>query len=278
MQLILISGLAGSGKSIALNVLEDSGYSCIDNLPLTLVPDTVERLAPLGYEQLAISLDTRDGASRLLEVINSLETAGHNVRFLFLEARTDTLIRRFSETRRRHPLSRTALTIPEAIARERQLLQAIAGLGHRIDTSDLSPNQLRRYLRDVIAQAPGRMLVVIQSFGFKHGVPLDADFVFDVRCLPNPYYDPALRPFTGRDAPIINFLTAEPLVQAMADELSGLTLRWIPVFRHDNRNYLTFAIGCTGGQHRSVYLAETLAARLRETGETVLLRHRELDR
>ncbi|MBP9527793.1 MAG: RNase adaptor protein RapZ, partial [Laribacter sp.] len=183
-----------------------------------------------------------------------------------------------SETRRRHPLSRTALTIPEAIARERQLLQAIAGLGHRIDTSDLSPNQLRRYLRDVIAQAPGRMLVIIQSFGFKHGVPLDADFVFDVRCLPNPYYDPALRPFTGRDAPIINFLAAEPLVRAMADELSGLALRWIPVFRHDNRNYLTFAIGCTGGQHRSVYLAETLAARLRETGETVLLRHRELDR
>ena len=275
MQLILISGLAGSGKSIALNVLEDSGYSCIDNLPLTLVPDTVERLAPLGYEQLAISLDTRDGASRLLEVIHALEAAGHNVRFLFLEARTDTLIRRFSETRRRHPLSRTALTIPEAIARERQLLQAIAGLGHRIDTSDLSPNQLRRYLRDVIAQAPGRMLVIIQSFGFKHGVPLDADFVFDVRCLPNPHYDPTLRALTGRDAPVAAFLAAEPEVIRMRDDIARFVASWLPNFVRDNRNYLTVGIGCTGGQHRSVYLAEWLGKEF-QSAARVLVRHREL--
>ncbi|MGE8355486.1 MAG: RNase adapter RapZ [Microvirgula sp.] len=279
MQLILISGLSGSGKSIALRMLEDSGFYCIDNLPASLLTSVVEQVRPFGYDHVAISVDTRSAAAlgALPAALDTLRASGDDVRVLFLDAQTDTLIRRFSETRRRHPLSGCALTIPESVAQERQMLGDVAELGHRIDTSDLSANQLRRYVRTFVSLDIGSLVLIIQSFGFKHGVPLDADFVFDTRCLPNPYYDPELRPMTGRDAPVAAFLAAEPQVGQMEDDIAGLIERWLPAFRLDNRNYLTVAIGCTGGQHRSVYLGERLATRLRQGGQTVLVRHRELD-
>ena len=279
MQLILISGLSGSGKSVALRILEDIGYYCIDNLPAALLQQVALQAQANGYESVAISVDTRSGPSlqSLPHALEAVHQHGIDARLLFLDATTDTLIRRFSETRRRHPLSQEGLTVPECIERERDLLEPIQLLGHRIDTSQLSANQLRRYVRQFSRFDDDRLTLIFQSFGFKHGVPLDADFVFDVRCLPNPYYDAVLRPLTGLDAPVADFLAADAKVGLMQDDIRQFVQRWLPEFKHDNRSYLTIAIGCTGGQHRSVYLAENLAASFAAHGEQVLLRHRELD-
>jgi UPF0042 nucleotide-binding protein len=278
MQLILISGLSGSGKSIALNVLEDAGYYCVDNLPATLLPQLVSYLSAAGYQRVGVAVDVRSGASisAVPKVVEALRNMVDDVRFLFLDSRDDTLIARFSETRRRHPLADVNITIGEAIARERELLSALGEQGHRIDTSNLAPNTLRAWIKDMIHAAPNRGLTLLfQSFGFKHGIPVDADMVFDVRCLPNPYYDPTLRPLSGKDALVVQFLERVPEVHKMAADIHRFVAEWLPAFIRDGRSYFTVAIGCTGGQHRSVYLAERLAKELAPT-TAVLVRHRSM--
>jgi UPF0042 nucleotide-binding protein len=279
MQLILISGLSGSGKSIALKLLEDTGYYCVDNLPASLLPQLIAQLQSEGYARVGVAVDVRSGASiaALPEVIDDIRPLVSNLLFLFLDARDDALIARFSETRRRHPLAEDDTTLNEAIAHERHLLTRIAELGHRLDTSSLHPNVLRGWIRALIDLAPSKKpTVLFQSFGFKHGIPVDADFVFDVRCLPNPFYDPALRTLTGLDQPIIDFMEASESAGRMAKDILRFIDEWLPAFQHDGRSYFTVAIGCTGGQHRSVYLAEWLARQL-SGSVRVLVRHRALD-
>jgi len=277
MQLILITGLSGSGKSVALNVLEDAGFYYVDNLPAPLLAQTVEFLAAAGHPRVAVSVELRDAAAlaALPRSIADFRAQGHDARLLFLEAKDDTLIKRFSETRRRHPLSDGKLTLTECIRRERDLLAGIADIAHHMDTSDLGPNTLRNWVKDFVGLPRSGLTLLFESFGFKHGVPLNADLVFDVRCLPNPNYDPRLQPLTGRDAPVIGFLAADPATAKMLQDIGRFVADWLPEFDRDNRSYLTVAIGCTGGQHRSVYLVEALAARFRG-GAQVLVRHREL--
>ncbi len=277
MQLIVISGLSGSGKSIALNVLEDSGYYCVDNLPAKLLTGLTQFLAQEGYERVAVSIDVRSGAtlSELPGYLNELRKNGIEVHLGFLDAKTDTLVKRYSETRRRHPLADDMRTLPESIELERELLAELADFGHHIDTSDLSPSTLRLWVKELLDLGGSGFTLLFQSFGFKHGVPLDADMVFDVRCLPNPHYDPELRPLTGRDAPVIAFLRADASAQGMLDDIHNYVEKWLPCFVRDNRSYLTIAIGCTGGRHRSVYFAEQLATHFRGR-RRVLVRHREL--
>ena len=277
MQLILISGLSGSGKSVALNVLEDSGYYCVDNLPVVLVMPLLESLS--GHERIALSMDARSGASvrQLPQTVAELKEKGVDLRLLFLEAKDETLIKRFSETRRRHPLSDGQITVAECIARERELLAEIAPLGHHIDTSDVAPNTLRAWIRNLAQSDRSRLTLLFESFGFKQGIPMDADFVFDIRCLPNPHYDPRLRELTGLDAPVIEFLERDEMSQKMYRDIHAFIERWLPEFVRDNRSYLTVAIGCTGGQHRSVYFAERLGAAFRGDNQ-VLVRHRQVQR
>ena len=280
MQIVLISGLSGSGKSIALNVLEDAGYYAVDNLPASLLPDLVAHLRAAGYLRVAVAVDMRSGVSieALPTQVEVLRGLVDDLRFIFLEAREDALIARFSETRRRHPLAQGPMALDEAIRRERDALAGIAELGHRIDTSDLHPNTLRAWVKNFIHMDAGAGLILMfQSFGFKHGIPLDADLVFDVRCLPNPHYDPVLRPLTGRDQPVIAFLENLPEVARMEGDIAGFLRAWLPAYVRDNRSYLTVAIGCTGGQHRSVYLAERLARQF-EAQARVIVRHRSAAR
>ena len=278
MQLVLITGLSGSGKSVALNALEDAGYYCVDNLPVKLLPELVSFLAHAGYSRVALSIDVRSGETldALPHHLAALRGAGTDVKVVFVQAKDDTLIQRFSETRRRHPLGDGRRTLPEAIARERELLEDIAGLSHHIDTSELSPNVLRGWVRDFVQVPAAGLTLLFQSFAYKHGVPLDTDMVFDVRCLPNPHYDPKLRPHTGRDAPVIEFCEADPGVQKMLADIRRFVEEWLPCFDRDSRSYLTVAIGCTGGRHRSVYLAEALTEYFRAHHGRVLVRHREL--
>jgi RNase adapter protein RapZ len=276
MQIILISGLSGSGKSVALNVLEDASYYVVDNLPATLLPQLINHLRDAGYQRVAVAVDVRSGASiaALPQQVDQLRGMVADLRFIFLEARDDALIARFSETRRRHPLAQQGVTLEEAIRQERDLLSDIAELGHRIDTSELQANTLRAWVKDFVQiEAAEGLTLMFQSFGFKYGIPLDADLVFDVRCLPNPHYDPRLRPLTGRDQPVIDFLAAVPEVGRMAEDIRAFVDTWLPAYVRDNRSYLTVAIGCTGGKHRSVYLAEWLAERFRDHAR-VLVRHR----
>ena len=278
MQVVIISGLSGSGKSIALNVLEDSDYYCVDNLPAPLLSDLVGHLRLQGHDRVAVAVDMRGGSSiaALPPQLRKLDVEGTSLRFIFLDARDAVLIQRFSETRRRHPLAGYDVTLEEAIARERAALEKLASLGHHIDTSNLRPSALRSCIKEFAAlDERSGLTLLFQSFGFKHGIPLDADLVFDVRCLPNPYYDPVLRPLTGLDAKVINFLEAQPEVVRMESDLRRFIGDWLPAYISDNRAYLTVAIGCTGGQHRSVYLAERLATHFRGSAR-VLVRHRGL--
>jgi RNase adapter protein RapZ len=285
MQLFLISGLSGSGKSVALKALEDSGYYCVDNLPAALLPVLMENLRQTGNTSIAVSIDVRSGDSvkQLPHYIERLKQQGIDVHLLFLDAQTDTLVKRFSETRRCHPLRNTlpsaqtneGLTLPECVQLEREMLAEISNIGHRIDTSELGANALRAWVKDFKGVDRARITLLFQSFGFKNGVPLDADLVFDVRCLPNPHYDPVLRPLTGRDAAVIEFLECNQNVQDMCEDIRSFVEKWLPCFIADNRSYLTVAIGCTGGQHRSVYLVEKLASYFK-LQQQVLLRHREL--
>mgnify|MGYP001023986631 CR=1 FL=1 len=278
MELILISGLSGSGKSIALNLLEDAGYYCVDNLPVVMLTVLVRMLREERIRKIAVAIDARsgDGIELLPEKLERLAAENIHPTFLFLQANDETLLKRYSESRRRHPLTTQGKTLEEAIRAERELLEPISGLGHRIDTSGLKANALREWVRQFIVADPGQGLTLMfESFGFKLGLPADADLVFDVRCLPNPHYDPELRPLTGRDQPVVDFLEAESEVCRMRDDIRQFVANWLPAYVRDNRNYLTVAIGCTGGQHRSVYLAEWLARAFAGQAR-VLVRHRTL--
>jgi UPF0042 nucleotide-binding protein len=277
MQLVIITGLSGSGKSVALKALEDGAYYTTDNLPAKLLPAMVDFLSEAGYPRVAVSIDARSGdtLNQLPLQVNELKSRGIDVRVLFLDAKSETLLKRFSETRRRHPLSAGELTVAECIARERDLLADIGAQSHHIDTSDLNPNALRGWIKEFVEPAHSGMTLLFQSFGYKHGVPLDADLVFDVRCLPNPYYDPKLRPLTGKDRAVVEFLEADANVRRMHDDIRTFVENWLPCFLRDNRSYVTVAIGCTGGEHRSVYFVETLAAHFRHA-QRVIVRHREL--
>jgi UPF0042 nucleotide-binding protein len=276
VRLILVSGLSGSGKSIALHVLEDGGYYCVDNLPATLLLETVDFLAEAGHDRAAVSIDARSAALPALpEHIEQLKSRGVDCRVLYLEASTSTLLRRFSETRRGHPLTRQGLTLDEAIERERALLASVAALGQRIDTSELQARVLQNWIRDLLGLGAGTLTLLFESFSYKHGLPLDADWVLDARMLANPHYDPKLRPFTGRDAPVIDYLGRDAAAQRWLEDVRHLLARWLPEMVRENRSYVTVAIGCTGGRHRSVYLAERLAETFGGDWR-VLVRHRGL--
>ncbi len=277
MQIALITGLSGSGKSVALHVLEDHGFYCVDNLPVSVLPPLVADLQVRGQERVAIGIDVRSGDSlaSLPAEVARLKGAGHDVRAVYLDASDDTLVTRFSETRRRHPLSNGSRTLEECIECERGILESVGELGHRIDTSRLSANALRQRVLEVIGIDRSQLTLLFESFAFKHGLPRDADLVFDVRCLPNPHYDPRLRPLTGCDPEVVAFLEAEPEVARMLAHIRGFVADWLPSYVRDNRSYLTVAVGCTGGQHRSVYMVEQLARAFAQ-GPRVLKRHREL--
>lgn len=276
MQLVIVTGLSGSGKSVVLKALEDSGYYCVDNLPATLLANIPQHLH--GQSHVAISMDTRSEAIEVLpETIQTLKEQGIAVQVLYLESSVETLVKRFSETRRRHPLSGENTTLAESIARERDMLSQLAYLGHRIDTSALSANTLRNWVKDFVALEHQGMTLLFASFGFKHGIPLDADFVFDVRFLPNPHYDPSLRQLTGHDHQVKVFMENQTDAQALFEDIRNFVSRWLPAFVRDNRSYLTVAIGCTGGQHRSVYFVEKLGQYFRSDQQKVLVRHRELE-
>jgi RNase adapter protein RapZ len=276
MRLVLISGLSGSGKSVALKAMEDAGFYCVDNLPAALLPEAVEYLRLTDVQDAAVSIDARSGAglSNLPETLDKLRQRV-DLRVLFLTARDDELVKRFSETRRHHPLATGSRSIEECIKEERNLLSRIAAISHQMDTSDQSANNLRAWIKDFLKLDTSTFTLVFESFGFKHGIPMDADMVFDVRCLPNPHYDPMLRPLTGRDAPVIAFLQNHVSVQEMLEDIRSYVGKWLPAYIKDNRSYFTVGLGCTGGQHRSVYFAETLADHFRDT-QQVLVRHREL--
>lgn len=281
MQIVLISGLSGAGKSTALKILEDNGYFCVDNLPISMLEQLIIIYRNFGYSKIAIGVATH--TSKLLDdlpqSIKLLQSNQIDVRILYLDARDDALIMRFSETRRRHPLSSGNLTIADCIRLERDLLADISIIAHRIDTSNLSANNLRALIKEFVGADYSQLNIIVQSFGFKYGVPIDCDFLFDVRCLPNPYYDKSIREFSGNDEPIIKFLAKEPLVKKMTDDIYTMISGWLDQFSRDNRNYLTIAIGCTGGKHRSVYIAEQLADILTaNTPYKIIKRHRQIAR
>ncbi len=279
MEIVLISGLSGSGKSVALQVLEDAGFYCIDNLPGKFMPEIIDFLERAGHAKIGLNIDVRNAETleSLPSIIDALKQRGIEVRVLFLEANTEALVKRFSETRRPHPLAKAGKTLEECIVQERTLLAAVAELGHRLDTSNLSTNTLRMWIRDFIHVDQSKLTLFFVSFGFKNGIPQDADLVFDVRPLPNPFYDAALRPLTGRDDAVIAFLEAVPETRKMLKDIERFLTDWLPAFVRDNRRSLTVAIGCTGGQHRSVYFAEKLAQEFGRT-QQVVVRHRGLYR
>lgn len=283
MRLVVISGRSGSGKSTALHVLEDMGFTCIDNLPANLLPGLFDELHTQGGSaNIAVGIDARNlvgKLDRLPDILQSLRDSGVECEVIFLDALTSILLRRYSETRRRHPLSSDKVDLRQALAMERELLDPILSIASRqIDTSGLTLHQLRDLIKKQIApDSHGDMSILFTSFGFKHGVPLDADFVFDVRSLPNPYWKPELRPFTGNDEAVICFLESQTEVAAMFADLTGFLTRWLPQFAASNRSYLTVAIGCTGGQHRSVYICNRLWEHFSAKYHAVQVRHRELD-
>jgi len=283
-EIVLITGISGSGKSVALHALEDAGFFCVDNLPPELLPEFLRLESERTVRRVAVAVDVRTAGSlpRLVPLLERLMNEGVKVRSVFLDANTDTLVRRFSETRRPHPLSKghlgtdTHRALIEAIELERQLLATIRVRSTIVDTSQLRPIQLRQWIRDLVGAQSHNLSLIFESFAFKRGVPLDADMVYDVRVLPNPYYLRELRPLTGRDAEVASYLSGQPEVMEMLAQIETFLRRWLPNFADDQRSYLTVAIGCTGGQHRSVFMAETLARRFASDVST-LLRHRELD-
>ncbi len=276
-QLIIVTGLSGSGKSIALRALEDNGYYCIDNLPASMLPNISKHLNTEVHELVAISIDSRSAFIETLpEHITNLRNLSIPTQVIYLESNVDILVKRYSETRRKHPLSTDSRTLAESILLEKELLKNLSGLGHVIDTSHLSAKSLRGWIKDLVLIEHTGLTMLFTSFGFKHGIPLDADFLFDVRCLPNPHYDKRLRPLTGKDTDIIEFFQSHAIIGEMQNDISRHLEKWLPSFIDDSRSYLTVAIGCTGGQHRSVYLVENLSTHFRKT-QKVLTRHRELD-
>ena len=283
-RLVVISGRSGSGKSGALNVLEDSGYTCIDNLPARFLPDLfAEDNDQQALPHFAVSIDVRNLWRELRDIpdmVKSLKDTGVDCKIIFLDASTETLIKRFNETRRKHPLSNAEITLGEALAIETELLKEIEQVaGLTINTDDLSPYELNERLRKSLSlSAEQSTLLLFQSFGYKYGIPGNTDYVFDVRCLPNPHWHAELRPFNGMDKPVQEFLSAQQDVVDMASTISDFLDRWLPDFFEGSRSYITVAIGCTGGKHRSVYIAETLTKKFKQQYPNVQARHRELDR
>lgn len=283
MKLFIVSGTSGAGKSVVLNALEDLGLYCIDNLPLSLLTPFAEHLRGLErppFQDAAVAIDARNLTSDFNQfpgIRENLAKLGLACRVIFLDAADDSLIKRFSETRRRHPLTDGEVPLTEAIAEERRLLEPISSLADiRIDTGRTNVHQLRDLVLDRIRHSgESGMSVLFESFGYKHGVPVDADFVFDVRCVPNPHWEPGLQPLTGRDRGVIEFLEAQPAADRMFEDIRGFLETWLPEFEADNRSYMTIAIGCTGGRHRSVYFAERLAEYFQAGQRHVLTRHRE---
>lgn len=283
MRLVIISGLSGSGKSVALNVLEDTGFYCIDNIPVGLLRSFIKeirRREDSDYENVGVGLDARNlpDIDELPELIKELRTDGETCELVFLQANDDVLLSRFSETRRKHPLTSESVSLPEAVAKERRLLGPIIDMADLvIDTSSTTVYDLRDLVRDRVAsRADTALSILIESFGYKHGIPADADFVFDVRCLPNPYWEPKLRPLNGKDQSVRDFLNAQPQVVDMIGDIESFLRQWIPHYETFQRSYLTIAIGCTGGQHRSVFMVESLAERLQDAHGPIQTRHFEL--
>ena len=283
MELVLITGMSGSGKSVALHALEDAGFYCVDNLPPELLMYFVALEKQHSAPRVAIAMDVRSANSLPLvpEQLAQLKAMGLEVKALFLDAGTDTLVRRYSETRRKHPLSQIDSgnqrgDLVEAIELERSMLEAIRAESHVIDSSMIRSAQLQSYVKALIGSPPAQLTLVFESFAFKRGVPGDADYVFDVRMLPNPHYERDLKEQTGRDAPVAAFLAAQPQARHMLGQITEFLTDWLPAMARDHRSYVTVAIGCTGGQHRSVYLVEQLAQHFSADWVT-LKRHRELD-
>ncbi|MGB1221072.1 MAG: RNase adapter RapZ [Alcanivoracaceae bacterium] len=282
MKLIILSGRSGSGKSTALQALEDLGYYCVDNMPLGLLPTLAAQLQEEQHhiDRIAVGIDARNLPSQLqrfpdlLKRVRDLEVP---CEIIFLDADDATLLKRFSATRRKHPLSNDDLSLTEAISREGELLANIRANAHLvIDTSSLDVHTLRDLISERVAGRRDRLSLMVQSFGYKRGVPNDADLVFDVRVLPNPYWDETLRPFSGRDGEAIQFLEGQPESRAMFDDISRFLEDWLPYYETNDRTYMTVAIGCTGGRHRSVFMSEKLAQHLRDAGMDVQIRHRDL--
>jgi len=290
MKLVIVSGLSGSGKTVALHTLEDEEYYCVDNLPLGLLPDFIERVLNRKvqlYDNIAVGIDARSDADDLREFDNIMRRVKSRnpdrkieVEIIYIQAELDTLIKRFSDTRRKHPLTRKGLPLSEAISVEKNLLGELSRNANLyIDTTYTNIHELRNYIKErVVKRQKGNMSLLFQSFGFKNGAPTDSDFVFDVRCLPNPHWEPALRTLTGQDPEVVAFLQAQQDVQDMLGYITGYLDFVIPKFTEQNRYYLTVSIGCTGGQHRSVYMTETLHDAYREKMESVSLHHRELNK
>lgn len=283
MKLIIISGRSGSGKTTCLHVLEDLGYYCVDNIPASLLDALAARLSAdnLQLERVAVSIDARNISEDLKQfpqIFARLQVSVIDAQIIFLDADDNILLKRFSETRRKHPLSSAHLGLMEAIVSEKDLLEPIAALSDlNVNTNDLSIHQLRDIIKNRVVEHDGNGLALqFQSFGFKHGIPVDADMVFDARCLPNPYWITGLRPFTGRDQPVIDYLDGQSEVQQMFEDISEFLERWLPRFQANSRSYITVAIGCTGGQHRSVFLCEKLKQHFDACGYNAQVRHKEL--
>ena len=284
MKLVIVSGLSGSGKTVALHTLEDAGYYCIDNLPLGMVPELVDNMintTPEPYDLVAIAVDARSGVDntdRFDVIIQQISKHSLQLKVLFLTSDTSRLLKRFSETRRKHPLSRTGLPLADAIQQEKKLLEDIhANADLSIDSSNLSVHELRQMIIDqLLSQTTSEMGVLIQSFGFKNGVPPDTDFVFDVRCLPNPHWEKNLRPLTGCDQAVVKYLEKYEDVEKMFASIYSFLTDWIPRFEKENRSYMTISIGCTGGKHRSVYLAERIAVEFKKDRGNLSTRHRDM--
>ena len=280
MHLILVSGVSGSGKSVAIRALEDFGFHCVDNLLVSFLPLVISHYVRLGFERIAISVDARGGKSirefpKVLSEIKKIPNL--TCSSMFLDARTTTLLRRYSETRRNHPLAHPSRDLRTCITLEREMLQPISDVSYRMDTTELSPRLLRLWIKEWIAlRDPQYIHIILESFGYKHGVPRTADFVFDARCLPNPYYEPRLKTQTGRDEEVIAFFEHNETSKDMLIHIQSFISHWFPYFEQEGRNYLTIAIGCTGGQHRSVFLVEKLANFFRQQDKPVLTFHRQL--
>lgn len=284
MRLIIVSGMSGSGKSVALHMLEDLEFYCVDNLPVSMLSRLTDDLLQADdprSEKVAIGIDARNRRTdldALPQIIKGLRAQGVSCEIIFLQTDDDTLLKRYSETRRKHPLSNEFHGLRDAIIAERERLGPIINTADLIiDTTRTSVYELRDLIRErIAARSEHELSILVESFGYKHGIPPDADFVFDLRCLPNPYWHPKLRPQTGMDAAVADFLRDEPLVATMHDSIYKFVCEWLPQFQNFNRSYLTIALGCTGGQHRSVYMAEKLATSLRGDGTRVNVRHNEL--
>ncbi|TLY52362.1 MAG: RNase adapter RapZ [Gammaproteobacteria bacterium] len=283
-RLVVISGMSGAGKTIALRALEDLDYYCVDNLPAALMPDFVAAATDGQrdlHPHLAVGIDVRnrnDDLQRVPAILAELARHGIDHELIFLDAGDGVLFKRYSDTRRRHPLSADGLSLSDAIALERKRLKPVASIADRvIDTSELNVHQLRRLIATELGMAGGPLSLMFESFAYKRGVPADADFVFDARCLPNPHWDARVRPLSGRDAAVREWLDAKPEVGEFLQQIGDFLEAWLPRFESDNRSYVTICIGCTGGRHRSVYLAERLAERFRTAREQVMTFHRELE-